>query len=263
MTPQVHADRGRRSGRTPGRERPHRSVLRHRRRRSRSATTPSSARTARSPAPTRIGARNHFHGHAAIGGDPQDKKFAGERTELLHRRRQRRARVHHHQPRHGQRRRHHPHRQRQLAAGLRARRARLHRRQRQCVFSNNATLAGHVEVGDQVILSGFVGVHQFCRIGDARLHRHGRLRQRRRAALPDGRAGRLRPPARHQRRRPQAPRLRRHARLGDQARVPRAVRLRREARRSAGATATTWRSDSDDVRAMRDFIARGERSLLR
>jgi UDP-N-acetylglucosamine acyltransferase len=33
------------------------------------------------------------------------------------------------------------------------------------VFSNNATLAGHVEVGDQVILGGFAGVHQFCRIG--------------------------------------------------------------------------------------------------
>ena len=35
----------------------------------------------------------------------------------------------------------------------------------QCVFSNNATLAGHVDVGDHVIVSGFVGVHQFCRIG--------------------------------------------------------------------------------------------------
>ncbi|HEY0660701.1 MAG TPA: acyl-[acyl-carrier-protein]--UDP-N-acetylglucosamine O-acyltransferase, partial [Lysobacter sp.] len=34
-----------------------------------------------------------------------------------------------------------------------------------CVFSNNATLAGHVSVGDHVILSGFAGVHQFCRIG--------------------------------------------------------------------------------------------------
>ena len=33
------------------------------------------------------------------------------------------------------------------------------------VFSNNATLAGHVEVGDYAILSGFAGVHQFCRIG--------------------------------------------------------------------------------------------------
>ena len=34
-----------------------------------------------------------------------------------------------------------------------------------CIFSNNATLAGHVEIGDQVILSGFAGIHQFCRIG--------------------------------------------------------------------------------------------------
>lgn len=33
------------------------------------------------------------------------------------------------------------------------------------VFSNNATLAGHVVIGDHVILSGFSGVHQFCRIG--------------------------------------------------------------------------------------------------
>ncbi len=33
------------------------------------------------------------------------------------------------------------------------------------VFSNNATLAGHVEIGDYAILSGFSGVHQFCRIG--------------------------------------------------------------------------------------------------
>ena len=34
------------------------------------------------------------------------------------------------------------------------------------VFSNNATLAGHVVIGDHVILSGFSGVHQFCRIGE-------------------------------------------------------------------------------------------------
>jgi UDP-N-acetylglucosamine acyltransferase len=33
------------------------------------------------------------------------------------------------------------------------------------VFSNNATLAGHVTIGDHAILSGFAGVHQFCRIG--------------------------------------------------------------------------------------------------
>ncbi len=34
-----------------------------------------------------------------------------------------------------------------------------------CVFANLATLAGHVEVDDWVILAGFTGVHQFCKIG--------------------------------------------------------------------------------------------------
>jgi UDP-N-acetylglucosamine acyltransferase len=33
------------------------------------------------------------------------------------------------------------------------------------VFANNASLAGHVKVEDNVILSGFSGVFQFCRIG--------------------------------------------------------------------------------------------------
>lgn len=33
------------------------------------------------------------------------------------------------------------------------------------VFSNNASLAGHVEVGDWAILGGFVGAHQFTRVG--------------------------------------------------------------------------------------------------
>lgn len=33
------------------------------------------------------------------------------------------------------------------------------------IFSNNASLAGHVTVGDWVILSGFTLVHQFCSIG--------------------------------------------------------------------------------------------------
>ncbi|MGH8806660.1 MAG: acyl-ACP--UDP-N-acetylglucosamine O-acyltransferase [Noviherbaspirillum sp.] len=34
------------------------------------------------------------------------------------------------------------------------------------IFSNNASLAGHVHVGDWVIMSGFAAVHQFCKIGD-------------------------------------------------------------------------------------------------
>ncbi|GHT84819.1 acyl-[acyl-carrier-protein]--UDP-N-acetylglucosamine O-acyltransferase [Betaproteobacteria bacterium] len=33
------------------------------------------------------------------------------------------------------------------------------------IFANNATLAGHVQVGDWAILGGFTGVHQFVRVG--------------------------------------------------------------------------------------------------
>lgn len=33
------------------------------------------------------------------------------------------------------------------------------------IFANNASLAGHAEVGDWAILGGFTGVHQFCRVG--------------------------------------------------------------------------------------------------
>ncbi len=33
------------------------------------------------------------------------------------------------------------------------------------IFANNASAAGHVRVSDWVILGGFTGVHQFCKIG--------------------------------------------------------------------------------------------------
>lgn len=33
------------------------------------------------------------------------------------------------------------------------------------IFANNAQLAGHVHIGDYVVLGGFTGVHQFCRVG--------------------------------------------------------------------------------------------------
>ena len=33
------------------------------------------------------------------------------------------------------------------------------------VFANNASLAGHVEIGDWTILGGFTGIHQFCKVG--------------------------------------------------------------------------------------------------
>ncbi len=33
------------------------------------------------------------------------------------------------------------------------------------IFSNNGTVAGHVEVGDYAIIGGLTAIHQFCRIG--------------------------------------------------------------------------------------------------
>ena len=33
------------------------------------------------------------------------------------------------------------------------------------IFANNASLAGHVQIADHVILGGFTGVHQFCKVG--------------------------------------------------------------------------------------------------
>ncbi len=35
-----------------------------------------------------------------------------------------------------------------------------------CIFSNNSTLAGHITVGDYVVLAGMTAVHQFCSIGN-------------------------------------------------------------------------------------------------
>ena len=114
--------------------------------------------------PTRIGRDNRFHGHAAIGGDPQDKKFDGERTELVI----------------GDRNAFREFVTVNRGTGQGGGTTRIGDDNwflsyvhvahdchigNGCVFSNNATLAGHVEVGDFVILSGFTGVHQFCRIG--------------------------------------------------------------------------------------------------
>ncbi len=113
---------------------------------------------------TRIGRDNRIVGHAAIGGDPQDKKYHGEHTTLeIGDRNTIREFVTIN---------------RGTGDGGSITRvgddnwllAYVHVAHdcivgNGCVFSNNATLAGHVVVGDQVILSGFAGVHQFCRIG--------------------------------------------------------------------------------------------------
>jgi UDP-N-acetylglucosamine acyltransferase len=113
---------------------------------------------------TRIGRDNRIHSFASIGGPPQDKKYAGEPTRL------------------------------EIGDGNTIREyttintgtvqdtgvtrvgsnnwlmAYVHIAH-DCVvgdntiFANNAQLAGHVIVGDWVILGGMTGVHQFVKIG--------------------------------------------------------------------------------------------------
>lgn len=113
--------------------------------------------------PTRIGRDNRVFAFASIGAEAQDKKFGGERCELVV----------------GDRNviREFVTLNRGTGDGGATRigddnwfLAYSHVAHDctvgdHCVFSNNATLAGHVEVGDHAILSGFAGVHQFCRIG--------------------------------------------------------------------------------------------------
>lgn len=113
---------------------------------------------------TTIGEDNVFHPHSTIGGPPQDKKYAGEptRLEIGHRNTVREyctfntgtaqdvgvtrigddnwimAYVH-------------------IAHDVQL--------ANKTILANNATLAGHVHVGDWVIIGGLTGVHQFVKIG--------------------------------------------------------------------------------------------------
>ena len=211
--------------------------------------------------PARIGKRNRIHSFASIGGDAQDKKFKGEHAELeigddnvfrefvtINR---------------GTR------------EGGGATRigddnwflAYVHVAHdcqvgSHTVFSNNASLAGHVEIGDWVIMAGFSGVHQFCKVGAHAFigmgclvgadvppfvimgkQEHGRPRGinieglKRRGFEPERIAT-----------------LRRAYRTLYMAGLPLA-----EARERLGEQAES----SEDVKAMLDFIARSERSLKR
>ena len=113
---------------------------------------------------TTIGRDNVFHSFSAIGGAPQDKKYAGEptRLEIGSRNTIREfctinlgtaqdegvtrlgddnwimAYVH-------------------LAHDCQV--------GNQTIFANNATLGGHVHIGDWVIIGGLSGIHQFVKIG--------------------------------------------------------------------------------------------------
>ena len=113
---------------------------------------------------TRIGAQNRIFGFSALGGPPQDKKYAGEPTRL------------------------------EIGDGNVIREfctfncgtvqdagttrigsgnwimAYVHVAHdcqvgNNAIFANGASLAGHVHVGDYAILGGLTGVHQFVQIG--------------------------------------------------------------------------------------------------
>jgi len=114
--------------------------------------------------PTRIGEDNRIFAHACIGGDPQDKKYRGEPTSLeigdrntirefctFNRGTAQDAGV----TRVGN--------DNWVMAYVHV----AHDVQvgNQTILANNATLAGHVHVGDWVIVGGLTGVHQFCRLG--------------------------------------------------------------------------------------------------
>jgi UDP-N-acetylglucosamine acyltransferase len=114
--------------------------------------------------PTTIGRDNRIHSHAALGGAPQDMKYLGEPTEL------------------------HIGDRNTIREFVTFNRGTVqdggvtrvgddnwvmayvhiaHDVQlgSHTVLANNATLAGHVHVGDWAIIGGLSGVHQFCKVG--------------------------------------------------------------------------------------------------
>ncbi len=114
--------------------------------------------------PLSIGRDNRFFPFCSIGAAPQDKKYAGEPTELL--------------IGNGNTVREFVTINRGTAQGGGTTRvgddnwimAYVHVAHdcqvgNHTILANTTNLAGHVEVGDWVILGGYTGVHQFCKIG--------------------------------------------------------------------------------------------------
>ena len=114
--------------------------------------------------PTIIGQNNHIYSYSAIGGDPQDKKYNNEPTALIigndntireyctinRGTAQDEGKT--------------------IIGNKNWIMAYVHIAHdcvvgNNTVFANNATLAGHVIVGDWAILAGFTGAHQFSKIG--------------------------------------------------------------------------------------------------
>jgi len=211
---------------------------------------------------TRIGRGNRIVGHAAIGGDPQDKKYRGETVSLeIGDRNLVREFVT---------------LNRGTGDGGGVTRigsdnwflAYTHIAHDcvvgdHCVFSNNATLAGHVQVDDHVILSGFAGVHQFCRIGAHAFIGMG--------AFVNGDVPPFLMVAQDKYARPRGINAEGLKRRGfDTARIT-AIRRAYRALYLGEAKLEQARAEleriaaggSEDVRAMLEFIERGERPLLR
>jgi len=211
--------------------------------------------------PTRIGRGNRIHGHAAIGGDPQDKKYGGERVAL--------------EIGDGNVIREFVTINRGTGGGggttrigddnwLLAYSHVAHDCQvgSHCVFSNNSTLAGHVEIGDWVIMGGFAGVHQFCRIGAHAFIGMG--------ALVNGDVPPYLLVASDDYGRPRginSEGLRRRGFDGDRIaaikRAYRAVYVADGSLADARQKLVGMAADSADVRDFLDFIERGERPLAR
>ena len=142
---------------------------------------------------TRMGARNRVAEHAVIGGDPQDLKFNSgtlSHVEIGDENVLREGVTVHRGSRDGGRTRignncflmAYAHVAHDCVVGD------------QVVMVNHATIAGEAVVQDGAFLSGFVGVHQFCRIG--RMAMIGGLTKLVQDALPfcitDGNPGRAR-----------------------------------------------------------------------
>ncbi len=114
--------------------------------------------------PSRIGEQNRIFPYASVGFDPQDLKFGGEETWLYvgDRNHFREHCTVHRGTGKGGGATHigsdnlfmvFTHIAHDCVVGDRT------------IFSNNGTLAGHVEVADDAVVGAFSSVHQFCRLG--------------------------------------------------------------------------------------------------
>jgi UDP-N-acetylglucosamine acyltransferase len=210
--------------------------------------------------PTRIGKNNQIGAYASIGGNPQDKKYHGERSRLeigddntfhefvtINR---------------------------GTGEGGGATRigddnwimAYVHVAHdchigSHTIFANNATLAGHVEVGDHVVLGGFAGVHQFCKIG---AHAFAAMFSAINRDVPPFIyvAGQFAVP-----RGVNAEGLKRRGfdveRIAAIKRAYRTLYMSHKTLQEAREALAEQAHASEDVRAFRDFIDRSERSLVR